>query len=109
VKLVGAVLEDLVDDSAGVAGELGVHGAGDDVLFLQSVGIDLNAFALERAVVDVGTVEEVIVLGVWLPLLEKLPKRSEDSTTPGSSFCSPAGSRPSSGIPSNLVCGGYLL
>ena len=62
MKSVGAALDDLIDDRAGVAGKLRVHGAGDDVFLLKRVGIHFNAFALQGDIVDVCAVQDDIVL-----------------------------------------------
>jgi hypothetical protein len=62
VKRVGAVLDDLVDDCAGVAGELRIHGAGHDVLFFERIRVYRNAFRLERRVIDIDAVQQLGVL-----------------------------------------------
>lgn len=58
VKGVGAALERLVDDGAGVAAVLRILRTGDKGDFVQGVGIHDESLLLERAVVDIGTVEQ---------------------------------------------------
>src|SRR5580698_5221890 len=62
VEGVCAILENLVECRSRVTGVFGVHGAGDDVLFLESVRIDEKPYILIRTVIDVRSVEHKGVL-----------------------------------------------
>ena len=59
---VGSGFRDLIHDGAGVAREFRIHGAGDDVLFLERVGVDWQSLSLQRRIVDVGSVEDEVIL-----------------------------------------------
>ena len=59
---IGAALQGLIDNSAGVAAEFRVERAGDEIHFRQRIGVDRNAGLVEKDVVDVRAVQEEGVL-----------------------------------------------
>src|SRR5580658_2172534 len=62
VKLVRAALQCFIDNGSGVAAELWIERAGDDIYFRQRIGIHRNTRLVEQNIVDVRAVEEVGIL-----------------------------------------------
>jgi hypothetical protein len=62
VKLVRAAFQGFVDNGSGVAAELWIERAGDDIYFRQRIGIHRDAGLVQQNIVDVRTVQQVGVL-----------------------------------------------
>ena len=62
MKLIRAAFQGFVDNGSGVAAELWIERAGDDVYFCQRIWIHRDPGLVQQDIVDVRTVQEVGIL-----------------------------------------------
>jgi len=62
VKLVRAAFQGFVDNCSGVAAELWIEGAGDDIYFRQRIAVHRDAGLVQENIIDVRTVQQVGIL-----------------------------------------------